>query len=425
MRLLDRGVQLVAQAQVQREARRNLPVVLAKECVGITQTVHGGVVGGTEFRVVRIAEQEGGVRVADAGAHVRRSVEDIPTGAVVAEDVVVVVGDPLEVGAELEGVLSRGPAQVVERLNDLAALHAGVARARGHEAVDEHLRRLGPGEIGLENGGARLAEDCRGRIALCLRSVLRVVAAAKFVEQPGGEDVVVRKSEPLVYLRRVVGSLQRAAGLGAIGKGAGGRGRRGDLAILVGEAGKDGLARRERVVQANVPLIRRDGRGKVDLVVVGVGVRAAQVGRRHQHLEQIRGDLADGDVGGIDGGDAVRLVDCAHALPGEIAGKVSVAHVHGGHTEHDGRLARQAQAFEADEEEGTVAAVEQMRNPDRAAQRPAEVVHDDLRLGECKGVVGVENSVLVVLEGTAMVVIGAGLGDGGDVGHPAELRAVV
>ena len=109
-----------------------------------------GLVGGADLGVVGIAEQEGGVGVADGRAHIRGAVEDIPAGAVVAVDVVVVVGEALEVGAELEGVVAAGPGHVVERLNDLAALHAGIARAGGHESVDEHLRSFRPLECPAE-----------------------------------------------------------------------------------------------------------------------------------------------------------------------------------------------------------------------------------------------------------------------------------
>ena len=116
-------------------------------------------------------------------AHVGRAVEDIPAGAVVAEDVVVVVGEALEVRAEFEGVLAVRPGDVVERLNDLAALHAGVARAGGHESVDEHLRRFRPVGVGLGNGESGLREQRGGGVALRLGGVLRVEAAAKLVEQ--------------------------------------------------------------------------------------------------------------------------------------------------------------------------------------------------------------------------------------------------
>ena len=153
------------------------------------------------------------------------------------------VADALEVGAEFEGVLAGRPAHVVERLDDLAALHAGVARAGGHEAVDEYLRRLRPVEIGLKYGESGLTENVGRGVALRLRGVLGVVAAAKLVEQLGRENEVVREGHALVDLRRVVGALQGAARLGAIGEGAGGRGSGGDLAVLVREAGEDRLSR--------------------------------------------------------------------------------------------------------------------------------------------------------------------------------------
>ena len=114
------------------------------------------------------------------------SVEDVPAGAVVAVDVVVVVGEALEVGAELEGVAAAGPGHVVEQLHDLAALHAGIARAGGHEAVDEHLRSFRPLGVGLgdDRGEAGLRQQVGGGVALRLGGVLGVEAAAELVEQP-------------------------------------------------------------------------------------------------------------------------------------------------------------------------------------------------------------------------------------------------
>ena len=57
-----------------------------------------------------------------------------------------------------------------------------------------------------------------GRVALRLRRVLRVEAGAKLVQQRRRKHKVVRKRQAFVDLRRVVRALQRAAGLGAIGK---------------------------------------------------------------------------------------------------------------------------------------------------------------------------------------------------------------
>ena len=86
------------------------------------------------------------------------------------------------------------PGDVVESLDNLAALHAGIACAGRHEAVDQHLRRFRPIRVGLRNGGdAGLRQQRVGGVALRLRRVLRVEAGAKFVEQLRREDVVVRK----------------------------------------------------------------------------------------------------------------------------------------------------------------------------------------------------------------------------------------
>ena len=262
LRLAERRVQFVAQAQVERQVGRHLPVVLREEGPGVAEAVHGGLVGGADLGVIGIAEQESGVGIADGLAHIGRAVEDVPAGAVVAEDVVVVVGEALEVDAEFEGVVAAGPGDVVEGLNDLAALHAGIARAGGHETVDEHLRRFGPFGVGLGNGEAGLRQQRRGGVALRLRGVLGVEAGAEFVEQPRREDEVVGEGQAFVDLRRVVGALQRAARLGAVGEGAGGEGAVSDLAVLVGEARKDRLPRGDRAGRGGCrPGWRRWARG--------------------------------------------------------------------------------------------------------------------------------------------------------------------
>src|SRR5579863_8222454 len=66
-----------------------------------------------------------------------------------------------------------------------------------------------------------------------------------------------------------------------------------------------------------------------------------------------------------------------------------------------------------------------MRDPQRAAQRAAVIIHDDLWLGKRKRVVGIENRVLVILEYPAVVMDGAGLRDRRDVGNPGEFRIIV
>ena len=64
-------MQFVAQPEVEREPRSELPVVLRKLRVGVAEAIHGGVVGGADFGVVGIAEQECGVGIADGRAHIR------------------------------------------------------------------------------------------------------------------------------------------------------------------------------------------------------------------------------------------------------------------------------------------------------------------------------------------------------------------
>ena len=108
MSLVERRVQFIAQAEIQREAGVTFQSSWRKEGVGVAEAVHGGVVGGADLGVVGIAEQERRIGIANGRAHVGRAVEDIPAGAVVAEDVVVVVGETLEVGAEFEGVFACG-----------------------------------------------------------------------------------------------------------------------------------------------------------------------------------------------------------------------------------------------------------------------------------------------------------------------------
>ena len=91
----------------------------------------------------------------------------------------------------------------------------------------------------------------------------------------------------------------------------------------------------------------------------------------------------------------------------------------------DRRFAGQSKALVADKEETRIRAAEERAKTKRAAQRSAKVVHDDLWLGQRKGIVGVENGVLVIFEETAVVVNGPGLGDRGDIGDAGEFGIVV
>ena len=52
------------------------------------------------------------------------------------------IGEPPEIRAEFECMFAGSPGQIIQNLYYLAALHAGIAGAGGHEAVDQHLRRL-------------------------------------------------------------------------------------------------------------------------------------------------------------------------------------------------------------------------------------------------------------------------------------------
>ena len=317
------------------------------------------------------------------------------------------------------------PGQVVERLHNLAALHAGVARAGGHEPVDEHLRRLGPAQVRLRDAEPGLRQQRGGRVTLSLRGVLRVVAAAEFVQQVGREDIVVGKGQALVDLRRVVAALQRTAGLGAIGVSASRRRRGDNLAVFIGEAREDVLLVADAPVQPHIALVGGDRRRKVGLIVVGVGAGIAVVGLGHQLLKQVGRDGAHRYIGRIDGRNSVRLIDALNSLPSQIVCEVAAAHIRRRHAEHHGRLARQAQPLEAHKKEVPVRAFQQAWNFQRAAQRSAKVVHDDLRLGEREGIVRVQNGVLMVLEDPAVKVVGSSLGDGGDVGHAAKLGVVI
>ena len=75
-------------------------------------------------------------------------------------------------------------------------------------------------------------------------------------------------------------------------------------------------------------------------------------------------------------------------------------------------------------EERSVAAVVEFRENDRASQVNAEVVQLVLRDDVAKCVGGIEVGVLNVLERPAMEVIGAGLGNRGDVGDAAKLSRI-
>ena len=66
-----------------------------------------------------------------------------------------------------------------------------------------------------------------------------------------------------------------------------------------------------------------------------------------------------------------------------------------------------------------------MGNTQRAAQCAAKVIHDDLRLGIGERVAGIHEGIFMIFKDAAMIAVGAGLGDGGDVGDAAEFGVVV
>ena len=122
-------MKFVTQSEVQSEIRRHVPVILPVERIRISQPIHRVVIRRAYFGVVGISEQKRGVGIANGCTDIRRSVEHIPTRTVVAEDVVIVIPQPLEISPNFRNMLPQRPRHVVQRLNDLPALHPGIAGA--------------------------------------------------------------------------------------------------------------------------------------------------------------------------------------------------------------------------------------------------------------------------------------------------------
>ena len=155
-------MQFIAQAQVKRQAGRDLPIILPIKSIGVAQAVHDLIIGGADVCVIRKSLQESRIRIANRRAHRGRPVKNIPARTIVPIDILVVITDALEVRAEFEGMLAVRPGHIVQRLNNLPALHSGVARAGGHIARDQHLRRFRPLQIRLWNGQAGLRQQRGG-----------------------------------------------------------------------------------------------------------------------------------------------------------------------------------------------------------------------------------------------------------------------
>ncbi len=109
----------------------------------------------------------------------------------------------------------------------------------------------------------------------------------------------------------------------------------------------------------------------------------------------------------------------------EIIGDIAAAHITGGDAKKQGDLAREAQGFKADEKESRGLGLAEAGNLQRAAQRSAKVVHLNSGLGKREGIVGVERGIFKILKGSAVVAVGSGFGDGGDVGHAVEFGIIV
>ena len=179
------------------------------------------------------------------------------------------VSEPLQVRAELEGVRAFAPGDVIQQLYDLAALPCRITAAGGHEVGDKQLWRFGPCVVDLRHAQSGFIQQLAGRVALIVRKMLRVVAAAKLIEEFGRDDVVIGKGEPFIDLRRIPSTLQGTACRLAESEGAGGVRRSDHLTILVAEASKDGLFGSQRLIETDITLVGRDRRGKVLLIVVG------------------------------------------------------------------------------------------------------------------------------------------------------------
>src|SRR5260370_687495 len=120
-------MQLIAQTKIDRECRGDFPVILSEDGVGVSEAIHCGGIGLGIESGIRVAEQEGCIRVAHSGwqtALARTAAIDVEirdatvklvlTQKLVAKHVVVVIGHAAKGSTELEGVFLLGPSQSIE-----------------------------------------------------------------------------------------------------------------------------------------------------------------------------------------------------------------------------------------------------------------------------------------------------------------------
>ena len=72
VRILQRGMYLVPETCIDRQVRRHLPVILTKERIGVTQSVHGRVRHLCQGSVIRVAQQKRCIRIANRRSHSAR-----------------------------------------------------------------------------------------------------------------------------------------------------------------------------------------------------------------------------------------------------------------------------------------------------------------------------------------------------------------
>ena len=135
-------MQFITKTEVQSQSGSHFPIVLCENSIGISQPVHIRVVHLAEQCVVGIAEQELNKGIVDGYAGIGTAVEIELSHSQVAENVVVVVGHTAKIAAELKGVFLFSPGDIVENLNDLAALLGRVCTACWLKTGDRKIRHL-------------------------------------------------------------------------------------------------------------------------------------------------------------------------------------------------------------------------------------------------------------------------------------------
>ena len=253
---------LPAQAEVERQIRKGLPVVLRVEVVDVLREV-GDVVVGERVGVGGAEEEVGPVGVADGGSTGVRVAAAVGEGAV--ERVVVVDGHPdvLVLVAELHGVVALHPGEVDLWVDEgrILPLGVGALATEAGEAGDADGRQAA-GDDGVAGGQAGDVVEvgvADGEVELAGLGAVETEAGIE--DLVGTEEVGVAEGDLLVEDADV------AVGLAV--EGDRNAGVVDAVLLAVADAQERGVGGIDLPVEAKVALVGVIGEGNLDGVVVG------------------------------------------------------------------------------------------------------------------------------------------------------------